>query len=98
LNTTTYIVEEQTPERRRIRGNWSISPLWESKILLGVLKQQGLVGKRLVEAFERWAPTLIGVSRGDINRAYAKQTARDLSDYILAQLADKALRYLTAVR
>jgi excisionase family DNA binding protein len=93
LNITTYIVEEQTPERRRIRGNWSISPLWESKILLGVLKQQGLVGKGLVEAFERWAPTLIGVSRGDISKAYAKQTARDLSDYILVQQADKAVRY-----
>ncbi len=93
MNITTYIVEEQTPERRRIRGNWNISPLWESKILLGVLKQQGLAGKGLVEAFERWAPTLIGVSRVDINRAYAKQTARDLSDYILVQQADKALRY-----
>ena len=92
LNITTYIVEEQTPERRRIRGNWNISPLWESKILLGVLKQQGLAGKGLVGAFEAGAHT-DGVSRVDINRAYAKQTARDLSDYILVQQADKALRY-----
>jgi hypothetical protein len=47
----------------------------------------------LVEAFEKWAPKIIGASRADINREYAKQTARDLSDYILVQQADKALRY-----
>ena len=43
-------------ERRRVRGNWNISPLWEGKILLGVLKQQGLAGKRLIQAFDKWAP------------------------------------------
>ncbi len=80
-------------ERRRLRGRWSVSPLWEGKILLGVLKQQGLAGKGLVEAFERWAPRIVGASRADMNRVYSEQTGREMSDYILVQQADKAVRY-----
>ncbi|MGB7846199.1 MAG: helix-turn-helix domain-containing protein [Candidatus Acidiferrum sp.] len=80
-------------ERRRVRGNWNISPLWEGKILLGVLKQQGLAGKGLIKAFDKWAPRIVGVSRLDMDRAYGQQTGRTLSDYILAQQADKAVRY-----
>ena len=80
-------------ERRRVRGNWNISPLWEGKILLGVLKQQGLAGKGLIKAFEKWVPRIVGVSRLDMDRAYGQQTGRTLSDYILAQQADKAVRY-----
>jgi excisionase family DNA binding protein len=80
-------------ERRRVRGNWNISPLWEGKILLGVLKQQGLAGKGLIQAFDKWAPRIVGVSRLDMDRAHGKQTGRKLSDYILAQQADRAVRY-----
>jgi hypothetical protein len=80
-------------ESRRHRGRWSVSPLWEGKILLGVLKQQGLAGKGLVVAFEKWAPRIIGVSRADMNRVYNEQTGREMSDYILVQQADKAVRY-----
>jgi len=80
-------------ERRRVRGNWNISPLWEGKILLGVLKQQGLAGKGLIKAFDKWAPRIVGVSRLDMDRAYGQQTGRTLSDYILTQQADKAVRY-----
>jgi len=80
-------------EPRRLRGRWSISPLWEGKILLGVLKQQGLAGKGLLEAFEKWAPRILGASRADMNRVYYSQTGREMSDYILVQQADKAVRY-----
>jgi len=79
--------------RRRVRGNWSASPLYEGKILLGVLRQQGLAGKGLVGAFDRWAPKIAGASRSDMNRVYKGQTGRELSDYILVQQADKAVRY-----
>jgi len=82
-----------TRERNRARGNWSVSPLWEAKILLGVLKEQGLAGKGLVKAFEKWAPTIACSSRSEISRTYQKQTGRDMSDYILVQLADKVVRY-----
>ena len=80
-------------ERGRARGNWSVSPLWEAKILLGVLKEQGLAGMGLVKAFERWAPTIARSSRNDMNEVYRKQTGREMSDYILVQLADKVVRY-----
>ena len=80
-------------ERHRTRGKWSVSPLWEAKILLGVLKQQGLAGKGLVEAFEKWAPRIAGCSRVDMGTLYREQTGRELSDYILVQLADKVVRY-----
>ena len=79
--------------RHRTRGKWSVSPLWEAKILLGVLKQQGLAGKGLVEAFEKWAPRIAGSSRSDMSRLYREQTGRELSDYILVQQADKVVRY-----
>ena len=81
------------PEPRRVRGNWNVSPLWEGKILLGVLKQHGLAGKGLVEAFEKWAPRIIGESRADMNKMYKEQTGREMSDYVLLQQADKAVRY-----
>ncbi len=80
-------------EPRRLRGKWSVSPLWEGKILLGILKQQGLAGKGLVEAFEKWAPRIVGASRAELNRVYKEQTGREMSDYILVQQADKAVRY-----
>lgn len=80
-------------QQRRSRGRWSVSPLWEGKILLGVLREQGLAGKGLVEAFEKWAPKVAGCSRADMNRVYCEQTGREMSDYILVQQADKAVRY-----
>jgi len=80
-------------ERRRVRGNWNISPLWEGKILLGILKQQGLAGKGVIKAFDKWAPRIVGVSRLDLDKEYEKQTGRKLSDYILTQQADKVVRY-----
>jgi excisionase family DNA binding protein len=81
------------PGSHRSRGKWSISPLWEAKILLGLLHQQGLVGKGLVEAFEKWLPKVAGCSRITLNQIYFEQTGWELSDYILAQQADKAIRY-----
>ena len=93
MSNTTYMVPEQTLEPRRVRGNWNVSPLWEGKMLLGVLKEQGLAGKGLVEAFEKWAPRIIGESRADMNKVYKEQTGREMSDYILVQQADKAVRY-----
>jgi len=80
-------------EHRRSRGKWSVSPLWEAKVLLGVLRQQGLAGKGLVKAFEKWAPRIAGCSRAEMNRVYCEQTGREMSDYILVQQADKAVRY-----
>jgi excisionase family DNA binding protein len=80
-------------EPRRLRARWSVSPLWEGKILLGLLRQQGLAGKGLVEAFEKWAPRIVGASRADMNRVYREQTGREMSDYILVQQADKVVRY-----
>ncbi len=86
-------VEACEEEHRRLRGKWSVSPLWEAKILLGVLRQQGLAGKGLVKAFEKWAPRIAGCSRAEMNRVYCEQTGREMSDYILVQQADKAVRY-----
>jgi hypothetical protein len=80
-------------EQVRMRGKWSVSPLREAKTLLGVLKQRGLAGKGLIEAFEKWAPRIVGSSRADMNRLYREQSGREMSDYILAQQADKAVRY-----
>lgn len=80
-------------EHRRPRGRWSVSPLWQAKVLLGVLRQQGLAGKGLVKAFEKWAPRVTGCSRAEVNRVYREQTGREMSDYILVQQADKAVRY-----
>jgi excisionase family DNA binding protein len=74
-------IEACEAEYRRARGKWSVSPLWEAKILLGVLRQQGLAGKGLVKAFEKWAPRVAGRSRAE------------MSDYILVQQADKVVRY-----
>jgi excisionase family DNA binding protein len=93
LSNATCIVQDEIVERRRLRGNWNVSPLWEGKILLGVLKQQGLAGKVLVEAFEKWAPRIIGASRANMNKVYKEQTGREMSDYILLQQADKVVRY-----
>src|SRR6267378_663881 len=86
-------IEACEEEHRRSRGKWSVSPLWEAKILLGVLRQQGLAGKGLVKAFEKWAPRIAGCSRAEMNRVYCQQTGREMSDYILLQRADKAVRY-----
>lgn len=86
-------IEACEEEHRRSRGKWSVSPLWEAKILLGVLRQQGLAGKGLVKAFEKWAPRVAGRSRGEMNRVYRAQTGREMSDYILVQQADKVVRY-----
>jgi len=86
-------IEAREAEHRRSRGKWSVSPLWEAKILLGVLRQQGLAGKGLVKAFEKWAPRIAGCSRAEMNRVYCQQTGREMSDYILLQRADKAVRY-----
>ena len=86
-------IEACEAEHRRSRGKWSVSPLWEAKILLGVLRQQGLAGKGLVKAFEKWAPRIAGCSRAEMNRVYCEQTGRAMSDYILVQQADKAVRY-----
>ena len=80
-------------EQRNVRGKWGVSPLREAKTLLGVLKQQGLAGKGLIEAFEKWAPRIVGSSRADMNRLYREQTGRQMSDYILTQQADKVVRY-----
>jgi hypothetical protein len=66
-------------ERSRARGNWSVSPLWEAKILLGVLREQGLAGRGLVQAFEKWAPLVAGYSRAEMSRVYSGQTGREMS-------------------
>ena len=64
-------------EQRNVRGKWGVSPLREAKTLLGVLKQQGLAGKGLIEAFEKWAPRIVGSSRADITGSTAsRQGAR----------------------
>lgn len=78
---------------RWIRARWSVSPLREAKTLLGVLQQEGLRGKGLVQAFERQCPRLLGYSREDMGKLYRQQTGRDLTDYILVQKADKVVRY-----
>ena len=86
-------IKAHAAEHGRSRGRWSVSPLWEGKILLGVLREKGLAGKGLVSAFEKWAPTVAGCSRADMNRVYCEQTGREMSDYVLVQQADKAVRY-----
>ena len=86
-------MEGVRPKHRRARGKWSVSPLWEGKILLGVLKQQELTGKGLVNTFEKWAPRVAGRSRAEMNRVYREQTGRGMSDYVLVQQADKVVRY-----
>src|SRR5712692_5021792 len=78
-------IEGAEVERRCTRGKWRVSHLWEAKMLLGVLKQQGLAGKGLIEAFEKWAPRVAGSSRADMSRLYREHTGRELSDYILVQ-------------
>jgi hypothetical protein len=78
---------------RWVRARWSVSPLREAKTLLGVLQQEGLRGKGLVQAFENHSPRLLGYSREDMGKLYRHQTGRDLTDYILVQKADKAVRY-----
>jgi excisionase family DNA binding protein len=94
VSTANQVVQQaRIAEARRVRGKWNISPLWEAKILLGVLRQQGLAGKGLVQAFEKWAPAIVGSSRADMNRLYSEQTGREMSDYILVQQADKVVRY-----
>ena len=61
--------------------------------LLGALKQQALTRKGLIKAFDKSAPRIVGVPRLDMHGTYGKQTRRKLSDYILTQQADKAVRY-----
>lgn len=78
---------------RRLNGKWRYSPLREAGTLLGVLKQEGLTGKGLVSAFERWLPRILGLSRADVNRLYREQTGREMPDEILIQKADKIVRY-----
>jgi hypothetical protein len=80
-------------EARLIRAKWSVSPLREAKTLLGVLKQEGLVGKGLIVAFEKYSVKLLGYTREDMAKLYYQQTGRELTDYILTQKADKAVRY-----
>lgn len=74
-------------------GRWSVSPLREAGTLLGVLKQSGLAGKGLVDAFDRWSPRLLGYVRADFEALYFKQTGRMLTNDILIQKADKIVRY-----
>src|SRR5487761_208813 len=83
----------ETLESRRVHGKWGVSPLREAGTLLGLLKREGLAGKGLIEAFEKWAPRIVGASRADMSQLYHEQTGRDLSDYILLQKADKVVRY-----
>jgi hypothetical protein len=75
-----------------VRARWSVSPLREAKTLLGVLQQEGLRGKGLVEAFEKYSVRLLGYSRADMAKLYRQQTGRELTDYILVQKADKVVR------
>ena len=51
----------------RSRGNWNVSPLWEAKVLLGVLRERGLAGKGLIQAFERWLPAISCLSRAEVS-------------------------------
>lgn len=75
-----------------VRARWSVSPLREAKTLLGVLQDEGLRGKGLVSAFEKYSLRLLGYSRADMARFYRQQTGRELTDYILCQKADKVVR------
>lgn len=80
-------------EARIVRARWSVSPLRESKVLLGVLQTEGLRGKGLIEAFEKNCVRYLGYTRADIAKLYRQQTGRDLTDYLLIQKADKTIRY-----
>ncbi len=80
------------PSIRR-QGKWRLSPLREAGVLLGVLKREGLTGKGIVKAFEKWAPRIVGASRANIGRLYREQTGREMADHILIQKADKVVRY-----
>src|SRR5271154_5283330 len=75
-----------------VRARWSASPLREAKTLLGVLQQEGLRGKGLIEAFEKYSVRLLGYTRADMAKLYRQQTGRELTDYILTQKADKVVR------
>jgi len=75
-----------------VRARWSVSPLREAKTLLGVLQQEGLRGKGLIEAFEKYSVRFLGYTRTDMAALYRQQTGRELSDYILIQKADKVVR------
>jgi len=79
-------------EARIVRARWSASPLREAKTLLGVLQDEGLRGKGLIEAFEKNCVRYLGYTRADMAKLYRQQTGRDLSDYILIQKADKVVR------
>jgi hypothetical protein len=76
-----------------VRGKWGMSPMREAATLLGVLKQSGLAGRGLVQAFEFWSKRVIGYSREDLNSMYLRQTGRDMTDYIMTQKADRVVRY-----
>lgn len=76
-----------------VRGRWGVSPLREAATLLGVLKQEGLAGKGLIQAFEFWSHRIIGYTRSDLNAQYRQQTGRDLTDYVMTQKADRVVRY-----
>lgn len=77
---------------RVIRGRWSESPLREAKFLAGVLSQQGLAGKGLIDAFQRWAPKLLGYTHCEISALFQKQTGKPLSDTLLLQQAYTVVR------
>jgi hypothetical protein len=79
-------------EARIVRARWSTSPLREAKTLLGVLQQEGLRGKGLIQAFEKNCVRYLGYTRADMAKIYRQQTGRELSDYILIQKADKVIR------
>ena len=80
-------------EARLVRARWSVSPLREAKVLLGVLKQEGLAGKGLIEAFEKYSVRFLGYTRSDMAKLYTQQTGRELTNDILTQKADKVIRY-----
>jgi hypothetical protein len=79
-------------EARIVRAKWSISPLREAKTLLGVLHQEGMRGRGLIESFERNAVRLLGYSREDMGKLYRKQCGRELTDSILITKADHVVR------
>lgn len=74
-----------------VRGKWSLSPLREAKFLLAILKQEGLAGKGLIAAFERWAPRMLGYPRSDMAALYQRQTGQPLTDTLLIQQAYKVV-------
>lgn len=80
-------------DTRIVRARWSVSPLREAKVLLGILQQEGLRGKGLIAAFEKHSVRLLGYTREDMAALYRQQTGRELTDFILVQKADKVVRY-----